>query len=57
MSNYISEQEKKAFLGQIANLKSMLENENDKIRRQEIINQINGLKARLEFGANPNRGF
>lgn len=57
MSNYINDQERNLILAQIANLKSMLENESDSYRRQEIINQINGLKERLNFGANPNRGM
>jgi hypothetical protein len=57
MSNYISEQEKKQILAQIANLQSMLASESDSNRRQELINSINGLRARLEFGANPDRGM
>jgi hypothetical protein len=57
MSNYMNEAEIKLIKEQIKNLQSMLENENDSNRIKEINNQINGLRARLTFGANPDRGF
>lgn len=57
MSDYINEHEKNLILAQIENLQSILENETDPNRRSEIINKINGLKQRLTYGKNPDRGF
>lgn len=57
MSDYINELEKNLILAQIENLQSILENETDPNRRSEIINKINGLKQRLTYGKNPDRGF
>lgn len=57
MSNYMSETEINQIKEQIRNLESMLKSETISIRIAEINNHIKGLRARLTFGANPDRGF